>query len=168
MFVPEVAPLRCIYTLELGRVIESSWFPLLWEYPAAKASAQHAVTSSACPSVCLLSASAVQRSLGAVIVQDAGASHLYTSLHMCFTLGWHYLLDGVILLDHVSMPACFDKKGVELLIQSNAVCPHSVLYRPSYPVLSRHRIWCLMPGKSSSRMKEKFRSSGLRFGILTV
>lgn len=78
MFVPEVAPLRCTNTLERGRVIESLCFFLLWEHSAAKASAQHVVTSSASPSVCLLSASAVQHSLEAGGMQGAGDRHLYT------------------------------------------------------------------------------------------
>lgn len=73
--MPEVAHLRGINTLEQGRVIESLWFLLLGEHSAAKASAQHAVTSSACPLLCLLAAS-VQ--LEAVVLQCAGIRHLYT------------------------------------------------------------------------------------------
>lgn len=84
---------------------ECDWILLLWEQ---KASVHHAVTSSPCPLVCLLSASAVQHSLEAAVGPGSGARH---PLHLCFTVAGHDLLGGV-LLDHVSVPACFDQKGV--------------------------------------------------------
>lgn len=140
MFVPEVAPLRCIYTLELRRVIESSC-----ENTPVRVFSSKGFCSAHCNQQCL-SLSAVSPCCSA-LPWGCGTAGCWGQapvhpLHLCFMLGWHDLLDGVLLLEHVSTPACFDRKRVELLKQSSAVCPHFHLYCPSYAVLSRHSSWC--------------------------
>lgn len=129
----------------------------------SKGSAQH------CNLQCLsLAVSAVSLCWSALTWGCAGAGdrHLYTPCPCALHWGDMISLKGSFCWAMFQCQPVLIKKGVELLIQSSAVCPHfhTLLFLLPHALQAWYSVfWKQTPGKSSSRMKGKFMSSGLRY-----